>query len=112
MNVTDEFLDLIDQSNGLLGISRESIGITGSREEIATIDAYIAHIRYAKEHIGDDNICFSSGFFSLFPTTYVENKSSLEDITWISEQIINHFGYKFAEKFFRGNTYRFLMQGL
>ncbi|NOZ44157.1 MAG: hypothetical protein GXP45_03315 [bacterium] len=48
-NVTDDFLDLIKQSDGILGLSLTSHFMKA--EGVATLDDYIAQIKYVRERV-------------------------------------------------------------
>jgi len=56
-NVTDDFLELIQRSEGMIGLSLTS-NYMASPEQTATIDNYLAQIKYVKERVGDDHVAF------------------------------------------------------
>lgn len=87
-NIKDEFLDIIAQSNGIIWLNNKE----------ANIDEHIKQIQYIRDRIGDDNIASWS-----WP---VDKLASLE------QKIIEVFWAKFAQRFFRENAYRFIMETL
>lgn len=110
-NVTDEFLDLILQSDGLIGLSLESVCMSGT-DNGASIDDYLDQIQYVIDRIWEDHVSLGSGYHGLYFQKIITWLETVDDITLLEEKTIERFGAKFATKFFWENTYRFLMQTL
>ena len=110
-NVTDDFLDVIGDSYGIIGLSLESVCMSGS-DEWANIDTYLEHIKYVRERIGDDHVAFGSGYHGMYHKRIITGYEKIESIAMIEQKVTEVFGEKFAQKFFRENTYRIMMQVL
>lgn len=110
-NVTDEFLDMIKQSEWIIGLSLSSNFMKDiSSGGVATIDDYIAQIKYVRARVWDSHIAFGSGYHSVYFKQLVAGMENISDMTKLEARIVEEFGYKFAEMFFWENAYRFLVQ--
>lgn len=110
-NVTDDFLDIIGDSYGLIGLSLESACMSES-DEWATIDTYLKHIKYVRDRIGDDHIAFGSGYHGMYHKRVITGYEKIKSVATIEQKMIEAFGQKFTQKFFRENAYRIMMQVL
>jgi len=108
-NVADEFLELVRRTEGLIWLSLTSNYMVSLDQE-ATLETYMAQIKYVKERVGDDHVAFGSGYHGSYFKKLV---SGLESVSWLQileDKVVERFGYKFASKFFWENAYRFLVQ--
>jgi len=108
-NVTDEFLLLVRQSEGLIWLSLTSLYMTGN-ERPATLDDYIEQIRYVKDRVWDQHVAFGSGYHSLYFKQLVRGTENISSLLDLEKRVAEEFGYKFASLFFWENAYRLLMQ--
>jgi len=106
--VTDEFLELINRSDGIIGLSLTSTFMKG--EGFATIDDYIEQIKYVRERVGDSHVAFGSGYHSVYFKQLVAGMENISDMNLLEKKVVEAFGYKFAGMFFWENAYRFLVQ--
>ncbi len=106
-NVSDEFLGLVEKSEGLIGLNISSACMV-PKEKDATIEDFLAQIKYVKEHVGDDHVAFGSGYHGLYFQKLVKGLEGISGLKTLEKKVIENFGYKFASKFFRENAYRFL----
>ncbi len=107
-NVTDDFLDLINKSEWIIGLSLSSSFIRW--DTVATIDDYIEQIKYVRARVWDSHIALGSGYHSVYFNQLVSGLENISDMTLLEERIVKEFGYKFAGMFFWENAYRFLVQ--
>jgi len=107
-NVADDFLDLVDISSGLIGLSLTSQYMRN--DVVASLDDYMAQIRYVKDRIGNDNVAIGTGYHSVYFSQLVTGMENLSSLTVLEKRVIDEFGYKFAGMFFWENAYRFLVE--
>jgi len=104
-NVTDEFLELIQRSEWLIGLSITSEYMTGN-QRAAVIDDYIAQIKYVRERVGDPHVAFGSGYHGIYFKQVVQWLENISFLNLLEQKIIEEFGNKFALNFFWENAYR------
>jgi len=108
-NVADNFLELINRSEWLIWLSLTSNYMV-PLDQTATIENYLAQIKYVKDRVGDDHVAFGSGYHWSYFKKLVLGLENINTIKVLEDKVIEWFGYKFAYKFFWGNAYRFMTQ--
>ena len=110
-NVTDEFLDRLDPSDGLIGLSLHADMIVGPNGN-ATIDQFMDQIEYVKNRIGADQVALGSCYHSFSYPKMVQGLESVSTLKILEEKMTQRFWEKFTQRFFRENAYKFLTQYL
>jgi len=110
-NVTDEYLDRINPSDGLIWLSLNSDMIVGENA-IANIDQFMDQIEYVKNRIGDDQVALGSCYHSFLHPKMVQGLETIDTLKILEEKMTERFWYKFTYRFFRENAYKFLTQYL
>lgn len=110
-NITDDFLQLIFQSNGIIGLSLSSAAISGT-DEWATIDNYLDQIQYVRDKIGDDNVALWSWYHNFTFKQLITWYEAVGSLALLEQKMTERFWYKFTYRFFWENPYRFIMETL
>lgn len=110
-NVSDEFLDRINPSDGLIGLSFNADAIVGP-DMGASIDNFMDQVQYIKNRIGEDQIALGSCYHSFSYQRGIKWLESVSSLKLLEEKMTERFWYKFTYRFFRENAYKFLVQYL
>jgi len=89
-NVTDEYLDRIDPSDGLIGLSLNSDMIVGP-DAAATINQFMDQIEYVKNRIGDDQVALGSCYHSFLHPKMVQGLEHVSTLKLLEEKMIERF---------------------
>jgi len=106
-NITDEYLDRIDPSDGLIGLSLNSDMIVGPNA-YATLDQFMDQIEYVKNRIGADQVALGSCYHSFLHPKMVQGLETVDTLKLLEEKMTERFWEKFTQRFFRENAYKFL----
>jgi len=89
-NVTDEYLDRIDPSDGLIGLSLNSDTIVGPNAH-ATMEQFMDQIAYVKNRIGDDQVALGSCYHSFSYPKMVKDLETVASLKTLEEKMIERF---------------------
>jgi membrane dipeptidase len=89
-NITDEFLDRIDPSDGLIGLSLNAEMIVGPDAK-ATIEQFMDQVEYVKNHIGEDQVALGSCYHSFSYPKMVEGLETVSMLKLLEEKMTERF---------------------
>lgn len=89
-NITDEFLDWIDPSDGLIGLSLNSDMIVGENA-MATIDKFMDQIEYVKNRIGEDQVALGSCYHSFLHPRMVQGLETIDTLKLLEAKMTERF---------------------
>jgi microsomal dipeptidase-like Zn-dependent dipeptidase len=89
-NITDEFLDRLDPSDGLIGLSLYSDTIVGPNAQ-ATIEQFMDQIEYVKNRIGADQVALGSCYHSFLHPKMVQGLETIDTLKLLEEKMTERF---------------------
>lgn len=107
-NLTDEQLQIIANSNGLVGIMFSRNYIKVSRDVV--IDDVINQIKYLVDRLGPDKIALGTDFGGCLHEVPIKGLQSIRDLGRLHVQIATTFGHLFADKLFYKNAQKFMLE--